>query len=156
MSRALGPNSSSAQLSVRSRATWPLLCALHSPSEAEVGSILSFLGPYSPDMLVSWVVKRQMLTHLCPTKDRPERNVTHSPKRTLTTRSYFFKKCIWGLEIYGSLAKSTSCPSRGPRFDLQHPHGGPQLSVTQSRGINILFRWARTCGTQKCIQASYT
>ena len=30
----------------------------------------------------------------------------------------------------GSTVKSTSCSSRGPRFDFQHPDGGSQLSVT--------------------------
>jgi hypothetical protein len=38
------------------------------------------------------------------------------------------------MERNGLVVKSTGCPSRGPGFNSQHPHGGSQVSVSPVPG----------------------
>jgi hypothetical protein len=48
----------------------------------------------------------------------------------------FFQKSLAGTEeIDGLEVKSTDCPTRGPEFNSQQPHGGSQPSVIGSDAL---------------------
>lgn len=57
----------------------------------------------------------------------------------------------------GSVVESTGCSCRGLRFGSQHPHGGPQSSVTSvSRDSNIFFRPPQALHRYACRQNTHT
>jgi hypothetical protein len=57
---------------------------------------------------------------------------------TLQNSTLKYKVLLWGWRD-GSEVKSTDCPSKGPEFKSQQPHGGSQPSIidlTPSPGVS--------------------
>jgi hypothetical protein len=67
------------------------------------------------------------------------------------------KQNLAGWQV-GSVVKSTDCSSRGPEFNSQQPHGGPQPSVMRSdalllnQSINLTKRTNKQTNKPKTTQ----